>query len=85
MTPEDTRDQVADRRQDATVEDSFPASDPPANSGLVGPRGRLAHWTGRGPSHQRDNAHRPMGTPTHERHATETAHCWEDERDPTDR
>jgi hypothetical protein len=26
-----------DRQQDETVEDSFPASDPPANTGIVGP------------------------------------------------
>ena len=27
-----------DEKLDRTVEDSFPASDPPANSGIVGPR-----------------------------------------------
>jgi hypothetical protein len=80
-----TSDDAADRRHDAVVEDSFPASDPPANSGVVGPRGPHAHGARRGPSHERDDDHRPKGTPTHDRHATETAHGWEDEHHPTDR
>jgi hypothetical protein len=85
MTTQKKRDQADDRRHDATVEDSFPASDPPANSGIVGPRGRHAHDTGRAPSHQRDDEERPKGTPSGERHATETAHGWEDEHHPTSR
>ena len=56
-----------DEKQDQAVEDSFPASDPPARSGITGPRAvrpRLA-------PHKRDAEARPKGTPTHERHATE--------------
>jgi hypothetical protein len=79
------RDDATDRRHDAAVEDSFPASDPPANSGVVGPRGPHAHSGERAPSHQRDDEYRPKGTPTHDRHATETAHMRENEHHPTDR
>jgi hypothetical protein len=79
MTMHKKRDQTADDRHDTTVEDSFPASDPPANSGIVGPRGEHAHGERRTPSHRRDDADRPKGTPTDERHAAETAHAWEDE------
>ena len=31
-------DDEKDEKLDRAVEDSFPASDPPANSGIVGPR-----------------------------------------------
>lgn len=65
-------------RQDRTVEDSFPASDPPANTGITGPRARHPR---RAP-HERDDDTRPKGTPTHERHATETAYQWEHEKRP---
>jgi hypothetical protein len=71
-------DPKADRKQDKAVEDSFPASDPPATGGIVGPRAvppRPAPET-------RDDEARPKGTPTHDRHATETAHQWEDEESP---
>jgi hypothetical protein len=70
--PKDTDDQKHDR----AVEDSFPASDPPASTGITGPRARRAT---RRPPHQRS---RPKGTPTDERHAAETAHHREDE-DPS--
>ncbi|HUB43408.1 MAG TPA: hypothetical protein VMB73_00355 [Acetobacteraceae bacterium] len=69
-----------ERRHDQAVEDSFPASDPPAHSGIVGPRGSHVH--GRPPSHKRDDDSRPKGTPTHERHASETAHAWENDHHP---
>jgi hypothetical protein len=65
-------------RHDQAVEDSFPASDPPATSGVVGPR--IAH-RGEAP-HERNGEARPKGTPTHERHATETAYQWENESTP---
>jgi hypothetical protein len=65
-------------RHDQAVEDSFPASDPPATSGVVGPR--IAH-RGEAP-HERNGEARPKGTPTHERHAAETAYQWENERTP---
>ena len=56
-------------KHDQAVEDSFPASDPPASSGIVGPR---AHPP-RKPraSHERGDDARPKGTPNHDRHATE--------------
>jgi hypothetical protein len=85
MATQRKRDEAADRRHDAAVEDSFPASDPPANSGVVGPRGRHVHGAGRGPSHRRDDEDRPKGTPTDERHATETAHVREDQTQPGSR
>ncbi|HEX2942538.1 MAG TPA: hypothetical protein VHO91_15915 [Rhodopila sp.] len=63
----------SDRKQDKTIEDTFPASDPPANSGV----------TGAGvpdkPSAERNEQERPTGRPTSDRHATETAHQWEHE------
>jgi hypothetical protein len=62
--------------RDKTLEDSFPASDPPANSGI----------TGAGAPHRasRDRSidERPTGTPNSDRHATETAHQWENEKQP---
>ncbi|HEY1935631.1 MAG TPA: hypothetical protein VGG99_26785 [Acetobacteraceae bacterium] len=67
---------AAEQRHDAAVEGSFPASDPPANSGIVGPK-RSHAQPRRGPPHGRDDESRPKGTPTDERHAMETAHVWE--------
>jgi hypothetical protein len=60
-----------DHAQDRAVEDSFPASDPPANSGITGPEPADK------PSHKRTVEARPTGTPTSDRHAAETAHQWE--------
>lgn len=82
-------------RLDDTIDDSFPASDPPSNPGIsgVGKRHRTEkpHPTEERakegerdkarPSHQRDEHARPTGHPTSERHATETVHKWEDEKD----
>lgn len=82
MTARDKHDEAADRRHDTAVEDSFPASDPPANSGVIGPRAAHPQRPVRPPPHARDDEDRPKGTPTHERHATETAHTWEDEEPP---
>jgi hypothetical protein len=65
-------------KHDQTVEDSFPASDPPATSGVVGPR---VARRGTAP-HERDGEARPKGTPTQERHATETAYQREAESKP---
>jgi hypothetical protein len=56
-----------DRRQQKAVEDSFPASDPPAHTGIVGP--------GSG----REKAE-PKGRPTSDRHDAETAHVREDQK-----
>jgi hypothetical protein len=60
-----------DKAQDRAVKDSFPASDPPANSGITGTEPPPA------PSHRRPVEARPTGTPNSDRHATETAHQWE--------
>ena len=79
MAARQKHDEAADRRHDATVEDSFPASDPPANSGVVGPRVAHPQRSVRPSSHARDDEPRPKGTPTDERHAAETGHAWEDE------
>jgi hypothetical protein len=49
-----------DRRQQQSVEDSFPASDPPAHTGIVGP----------GSGREKEE---PKGTPTADRYAAETA------------
>ena len=68
-------------KHDEAVEDSFPASDPPATSGIVGPgTARPAQAP-----HKRDDNSRPKGTPTHDRHATETAYQWEHEKTPRKR
>lgn len=56
-----------DAKVDQASEDSFPASDPPATSGITGPR--IPRKT-----HKRDEDARPKGAPTDERHATETAY-----------
>jgi hypothetical protein len=63
----------SERARDKTLEESFPASDPPSNSGITGAEAPS------GPSHQRDKHEKPTGTPTSDRHATETAHHWENE------
>jgi hypothetical protein len=66
----------AERARDRTLEDSFPASDPPGVSGITGV-GQPDR-----PSHARPMDERPTGTPTSDRHATETAHQWEYEEKP---
>ena len=67
-----------DDKHDQAVEDSFPASDPPGNSGITGPRAARP----RPAPHRRDDDTRPKGTPNHDRHATETAYQWEHEKRP---
>jgi hypothetical protein len=67
-----------DESYDRTVEDSFPASDPPASTGITGPRRRGPKSRQRPPEARDDDA-RPKGTPTDDRHATETAYQWEHE------
>ncbi len=71
MTTETKRDKAQDR----AVEDSFPASDPPANSGITGTET---------PSNERGQDAIPTGTPTSDRHGTETAHQWEHEEQGRD-
>jgi hypothetical protein len=65
-----------ERNRDQALEDSFPASDPPAHSGITG-----AEKPDK-PPHKRDVEERPTGTPTSDRHATETAHQREHEEKP---
>ncbi len=84
MSTSDNRD-TSERKQDKIVEDSFPASDPPANTGITGagktdtPPDELGHEHHDRPSAERGTDARPTGTPTSDRHATETAGQWEDE------
>ena len=61
------------RDHDKTLEDSFPASDPPATSGITG-----AEQPEKPPQEQSIDEI-PTGRPTSDRHATETAHQREDE------
>ena len=68
-------------KQDKVVEDSFPASDPPANSGITGPGVPRPAPHKRDP-HERDDDARPKGTPNSDRHATETAYQREHEETP---
>ena len=65
-----------ERDRDKALEDTFPASDPPASSGVTGadPPNK--------PSDARNKAEIPTGSPTSDRHATETAHQWEHEEKP---
>ena len=69
---------VPERKLDKALEDSFPASDPPANSGITG-----AGPTDK-PSHRRTIEERPAGTPTSDRHATKTAHRPKEREVPPD-
>ena len=70
-------------RLDKTIDDSFPASDPPSHTGITGVRDQKKKGDQaakkRPPSHERDNDARPTGQPTSDRHATETAYSWEDD------
>lgn len=68
--------QASDRARDKSLEDTFPASDPPARSEISG-----AEPPGKPPEH-RDIEEVPTGLPTSDRHATETAHQWEHEEKP---
>jgi hypothetical protein len=65
---------------DRASADSFPASDPPSHTGIVG-----AGEPGKKPLpplQDRDAEAEPTGTPTSDRHATETAHQGEDQERP---
>ncbi len=58
-----------EREQDKALEDTFPASDAPANSGI----------TGAEPPEPNTDAI-PTGTPTSDRHGAETAHHSEKDK-----
>jgi len=62
-----------DKTRDKALEDTFPASDPPANSGITGGEAHDKH------PHDRGVEAIPTGLPTSDRHATETAHQAEHE------
>ena len=70
--------QSSDSKIDRNSAESFPASDPPSHSGVTG-AGKPA---GRSPSHERGEDAQPTGTPTGDRHATQTAEQWEDQVSP---
>lgn len=65
---------LSERRYDKTVEDSFPASDAPANSGIVGPE------EDQKPNDKPITDERPTGSPTPDRYETETRN--QDKSDP---
>jgi hypothetical protein len=67
----------SERARDKTLEDTFPASDPPANSGITGAESSETS------SEDGAAEPKPTGTPTSDRHATETAHQSEDEVKPS--
>lgn len=69
-------DTQSEKAHDKTLEESFPASDPPANSGITGAE------TPDKPSDQRGDEEKPTGTPNSDRHGAETAHNWENETKP---
>ncbi len=70
---------MSENSQDKALKDSFPASDPPANSGITGaePPGSPTK-----PSQQRDIEEQPTGTPTSDRHGAEIAYHGENETKP---
>jgi hypothetical protein len=72
----------ASDKHDEAVEESFPASDPPASSGITGERRDERKDRHPDPESRGDEA-QPKGTPTSERHGTETAHQAEDQERPT--
>ena len=74
-----------DERHDRAVDDSFPASDAPASTGITGTRAQHPAVTPTvrksSPDRRGENS-RPKGSPTDERHATETAYQDEDKERP---
>jgi hypothetical protein len=74
--PIDTHIERSERDHDKTLKDSFPASDPPAHSGITGAEPPNK------PPEERTTEERPTGTPISDRQAAETAHQWENEEKP---
>ncbi len=86
----------SEQERDEALKETFPASDPPANSGITGPEKSGPEKSGSGKSgsensgsettdkqpRQRDVSEQPTGTPTSDRHAAETAHHAESEKLP---
>jgi hypothetical protein len=77
-----------DEKHDQATQDSFPASDPPASTGITGPRVDDPQRAKSGskddpaePASRSEDA-RPKGSPTTERHATETAYQPENAKRP---
>ena len=75
---------------DQASADSFPASDPPAHSGITGvggpdERDGTKQAEKQKPSEERSQDERPTGHPTSDRHAHETAHVGETEKTTTRR
>ena len=69
---------MSERRYDKTVADTFPASDPPANSGVTG--AEPSRRQGEQPAGTEEPTAEPTGRPTSDRHKTETAGESEDEK-----
>jgi hypothetical protein len=83
MREQQRRQSHEDRRHDETIEESFPASDPPAHTGITGTgSGYHEPPSDRRAPNDREDHERPTGTPTSDRHATETAFVWEHEEQP---
>ena len=63
--------QADNEKQDRALRDSFPASDPPASSGITGPRATPPQGTAEGEGTGEDDSLK--GRPT-ERHKSDTAY-----------
>jgi hypothetical protein len=63
---------------DKTVEDSFPASDPPASTGITGPGATDTH------PGKTQTTPIPTGLPTSDRYGAETAHHQEHQQPEED-
>lgn len=72
MAAHQRKDRGRDEVERASDDGSFPASDPPSHSGI----------TGAGQPNRKAPEDEPTGTPTSDRHATETTHQREDQVDP---